>query len=280
MQIHNWLRQAEQQLHTAEVATARLDALVLLEDALDKDRAYLLAHDNDEIPTETLTLLERQIKRRSKHEPLAYIRGKMEFYGREFIVNNHVLEPRPESETMIDLAKALPLPDSPRIADVGSGSGALGITLALELGTNQADLYDIDPLTFEIAQQNAEKHSVTATCTQSNLVAKATQPYDVLLCNLPYVPDNFQINTAAGHEPRHAIFGGMDGLDLYRTMFAQIAERTDKPAFITCESLPIQHKSLAHLARAQGYVLYTSEDFIQVFEPMSPAGQSQASRSA
>src|SRR4051812_18952492 len=99
-------------LRDAGIGTARLDAMVLLEDCLSKDRAHLLAHPELELTAEQEKLLDAQIKRRLAHEPLAYIRGKTEFYGRDFLINKYVLEPRPESETIIDLLKKLPLKDN------------------------------------------------------------------------------------------------------------------------------------------------------------------------
>src|SRR5690606_33246454 len=96
MTIQEFLKHAVSSLSQAGIATARLDALILLEDELGRSRAQLLAHLEDEIPPKTEVELNTKITRRAKHTPLAYIRGKVEFYGREFAVNEHVLVPRPE----------------------------------------------------------------------------------------------------------------------------------------------------------------------------------------
>jgi release factor glutamine methyltransferase len=273
MNIEAWLNKSVRHLQAAGVGTARLDALVLLENATGKDRGWLLAHPESELEDKILRQLQQQVERRSRHEPLAYIRGKTEFYGREFIVSNAVLEPRPESETMIDLLKSLTLPDNATIIDIGTGSGALAITAKLELPDTTVTAADIDPKCLEIARKNAGKHGTDISFLQGDLLQPVLDAgYDLarttLLCNLPYVPNGFNINTAAGHEPRHAIFGGLDGLDLYRTLFAQLADMPTKPLYICCESLPTQHKTLAHLARSRGLALATSEDFIQIFEPI------------
>lgn len=274
--IHNWITTNTARLIDAGVSTGRLDALVLLEDTTGKDRAWLLAHPDallTDFQDNILETLERQVERRSRHEPLAYIRGKTEFYGHEFIVSNAVLEPRPESETMIDLLKSLILPKGPTIIDVGTGSGALAITAKLELPDATVIATDIDPKCLEIARQNARKYHVDISFLQGDLLQPVLDTeHDIkralLLCNLPYVPDGFNINTAAGHEPRHAIFGGLDGLDLYRTLFGQLADTPSKPAYICCESLPVQHETLAHLARTRGFALEAADDFIQVFAPL------------
>lgn len=260
-----WLYAAEMRLQSAGIATARLDCLVLLEDALHTNRAHLLAHPAEFLAEEQIAVLSKQVARRSRHEPLAYIRGRTEFYGRDFIVNEHVLEPRPESETMITLLKQLSQKQHPKLADIGSGSGALGITAALELGLDTVYLHDIDPKTLEVAHRNALAHNVHAELVQENLINNYNADYEILLCNLPYVPNDFHINLAATHEPKLAIFGGPDGLDLYREMFAQIVKSSLKPGLILTESLPPQHQMLTQIAAEAGYELYMSEDFIQVF---------------
>jgi release factor glutamine methyltransferase len=266
-----WLKAAEFRLKEAGIATARLDALVLLEDALNTNRAHILAHSDEKLTPEQTTLLQQQVDRRALHEPLAYIRGKTEFYGREFYVNQHVLEPRPESETMITLLKQLSPTQQAVVADIGSGSGALGITAALELGLETVYLQDIDPKTLEVARKNAQLHTVHAITVHENLINNYNADYEILLCNLPYVPDDFHINLAAGHEPKIALFGGLDGLDLYREMFAHIVKLPFKPTYILTESLPFQHAHLADIAAAAGYDLRMSEDFIQVFAAKSLA---------
>lgn len=266
-----WLKAATQQLGEAAIPTARLDSLVLLEDALNTNRAQLLAEPDARLTPEQVSHLQAQLARRATHEPLAYIRGKTEFYGREFIVNQHVLEPRPESETIITLLKQLSPKQHIKLADIGSGSGALGITAALELGLDTVYLHDIDPQTLEVARKNAAHYNVHATFVQTNLINNYNADYEILLCNLPYVPDDFTINTAATHEPSIAIFGGPDGLDLYRQMFAQITKLPFQPTYVLTESLPPQHDALRQIAKTAGYKLAMSEDFIQLFRLTKPA---------
>lgn len=265
-----WLARSEASLRAAGIGTARLDCLVLLEDCLGTDRASLLAHPETTPSVEQLNILDEHISRRVKHEPLAYIRGKTEFYGRDFTVNRDVLEPRPESETMIDLLKKLIQSDKKaglRLADVGSGSGCLGITAAIELGLRKADFYDIDPATLKVAKINARKLGVSGNFYESDLLSKEHGSYDVILANLPYVPDGFHINEAAMNEPRIAIYGGSDGLELYRRLFEQLEVFGWQPRYILTESLPPQHGQLKTIAEFHSFKLSTSEDFIQVFEP-------------
>ena len=265
MSISEWLKQATDKFESAGIATARLDALVLLEDELNINRAQLLAEPGRELTTAQIKRLNSKIERRMVHEPLAYIRGKTEFYGREFYVNKHVLEPRPESEAMIELLKTLPLKAGCRIADVGTGSGALGITASLELPMCKIDLLEIDNAAIKVAKSNVIKFATKNHVIKSDLLSSTNSNYDVLLCNLPYVPDDYKINQAAAMEPKIAIFGGSDGLDLYRQLFDQIMHSSQKPAYILTESLPPQHDMLVQIATDNSYKLVKTNDFIQLF---------------
>lgn len=270
MTIQQWLNQATDIISASGIGTARLDALVLLEDVTGKDRTHLLAHPELKLTHEQIIRLQKLLKRRSQHEPLAYVRGKTEFYGREFLITHDVLEPRPESETMIDLLKGLKMKDAGiRIIDVGTGSGALAITAKLELPEAEVSALDIDSKCLKIAQENADRHAVGVKFIESDLLESfsltSQQSSVTILANLPYVPDDFHINEAALHEPKIAIFGGQDGLNLYRQMFEQLTKWTDNHIYVFTESLPFQHAELTNIASAQKFTQIAEDDFIQVF---------------
>lgn len=264
MKIETCLNEATKSLQP-ESGTARLDAEVLLADVLQKNRAWILAHPEFELNEKITKKLNSYISRRAKHEPLAYIRGKVEFYGREFAVDKHVLVPRPESETMIEQFKKLKLPKNVIIADVGSGSGAIGATAALEKPDILIHFIDIDPETLVVARTNAKKYGIKAEFHESNLLEAHTDKYDALLCNLPYIPANYNINRAAMTEPKIAIFGGKDGLDLYRQLFSQLKTGKYGSPVVLTESLPFQHSNLRNIALEEGYTESKEDDFIQVF---------------
>ena len=353
VKIEAWLRQAAEKLQNSNVSTARLDALVLLEDATGKDRSWLLAHPEHKLTKSTQEKLDKQIERRCDHEPLAYIRGKSEFYGHEFHVNAHTLEPRPETETMIDLLKGLV--DSRQltvnskaqekeqstsdkrkstkndkgltsaqlqyldgaqgtseqrtesymkydegeaqlatqrsaksiggvassagqqadailtIVDVGTGSGCIAITAKLLYPQADVIATDIDKKCLATAQKNVEKLGANVAFRHDNLLEplsdiKYHTSNIIILANLPYVPTHFELNSAAQHEPKHAIFGGSDGLHYYRELFNQIDKLPAKPRFIFTEALPPQHDDLQAIAKATNYHLLQQQDFIQVFE--------------
>ncbi|HUD10321.1 MAG TPA: HemK/PrmC family methyltransferase [Candidatus Saccharimonadales bacterium] len=274
MKADHWLAEASKTLTAAGISTARLDALVLLEDETSKDRSWLLAHPELELGEHQIKELARYIKRRVGHEPLAYIRNKTEFYGREFYINHQVLEPRPESETMIDALKGLPIASKSILLDIGTGSGALAITAILETHCPRVFATDIDPSCLNVAKKNAKTLGAEVVFLQGSLLEPFQhnkelhihKPY-IVLANLPYVPDDFQINEAAMTEPRIAIFGGKDGLDLYRKLFRQLHNCGIPPAYVLTEAMPPQHEELAKIAKSNGFNQYKNDDFIEIFMP-------------
>ncbi|HSW98771.1 MAG TPA: HemK/PrmC family methyltransferase [Candidatus Saccharimonadales bacterium] len=279
MTISEYLAVTTAALQAAGVESARLDALILLEDALHEDRAVLLAHPEREIPAPVYAGLYKKRVRRETHEPLAYIRGQAPFFGRTFLVDKRVLVPRPESEAIIELLKQfvpqLPRPQDPQhgaealsVADVGTGSGILGLTAGLELPGTQVFLYDIDDSALEVARHNSGALHVSATLEKQDLLSGIKRQHDIILANLPYVPEQLTINRAAGHEPKQALFSGPDGLDHYKRFWAALAGDVNKPMLIITESLPAQHHTNALLARAAGFYMAGRQGFAQAFQPL------------
>lgn len=265
MTIEQWLGTTTQILKKADILTAELDAQLLLSDHLDKDRSWLHAHPDHILNENKLKKLDALIQRRSEHEPIAYIRGKQEFYGREFHVSKSVLVPRPESEQIIEEFLKLDLPRNAVVADVGCGSGALGITAKLERDDIQINLLDINKDVFIVAKKNARKYMIRAQFYTGDLLEAWPIEYDTLLCNLPYVPENYPINDAAKHEPGIALFSGLDGLDHYRRLFVQLTALPIGNPIVITEALPEQHEKLCKIARNSGYVQINQRDLVQVF---------------
>lgn len=268
MKIADWLATSTRTLTDQGIGTARLDCLVLLEDILEKDRALIIAHDELSLTVDQVKQLNKQVDLRSKHTPLAYIRHKTEFYKREFFINESVLEPRPESETMIDLLKDLVKTTKlTSLADIGTGSGALAITAALELPLKVLAT-DIDPECLTVASKNAAAHNAPITFFEGDLLTPLsnTPPVDIVLANMPYVPTSYRLNEAAMNEPSLAIFGGEDGLAIYRALFTQLMQWPT--SYVFTESLPFQHSDLANIAMDAGYTLLKEDDFIQLFQKL------------
>ncbi len=268
MKIDEWLRNSIEQLESADILTSRLDCEVLLATALNKDRSWVLAHPEFELNEVTLETLDLQIKKRSKHEPIAYILGKQEFYGREFIVNSDTLQPRPETEAIIEILKSL---KPEKIIDIGTGSGCIAITAKLELPDSEVTATDISQACLDIAGQNATKLEANITIVKSDLLQDISVKDiagSTICCNLPYVPNDFLVNRATNHEPDKALFGGDDGLDYYRQLFEEIISLPEnlRPESVVTESLPSQHEDLVKIADVADYRLDNTMDFIQVFK--------------
>lgn len=266
-----WLKSAIERL-SKESGTARLDAEVMLANVLAVDRSWLHAHPENLVTKEQLAILNDFLNRRVHHEPLAYILNKTEFYGREFYIKNGVLVPRPESETLIDMCIKLSHDkklSNLLIIDVGCGSGALGITMGLELSDVKVVGIDIDSTCLEVSRINAKKHGVKVEFIKSNLLESVANYNNykniIIIANLPYVPDSHVLNDAATLEPKHAIFGGPDGLSLYRKLFEQLKKLNPHPCYVFTESLSPQHEELKTIANKHSYQLMEEQDFIQLF---------------
>lgn len=256
----------------AGVDSPRRDALVLLEDALGKDRAWVLAHPEHELNVRgpSSHKLQENIQRRIAREPLAYIRGKAWFYGRFFAVTPDVMIPRPESEAFITLLQDVVRGRTSHIVDVGTGSGCLAITAKLELPEVAVTAVDISPNALSLAKNNANDHKVSINFVQSDLLDKVILSHNqtdsvIIMANLPYVPEGLVTSPEITHEPSSALFSGKDGLNHYRRFWDQIASLPSKPTYILTESLSSQHESLRALAKNTGYKQQKAEQLTQLF---------------
>lgn len=222
-----------------------LDAQLLLAKVLDVSKNYLFTHFDQELTQEQSDRFEKLVERRRHHEPLAYIVGWKEFYGRPFKVNPFVLIPRPETETLIEETKRLcQNATDTLIIDVGTGSGAIAVTLSAETGL-PVIATDLSSEALVVAKQNARLHGVDDRLTflhGSLLEPVATQMTAtldevIIVANLPYLTSRQVIETAPevrDFEPRQALDGGVDGLDVYHGLFAQLHDRRhDFPTKLT-----------------------------------------------
>lgn len=245
----------------------KFDAQILLAAALERPVAYIFAHGGDLLEEHVAARFFDFVERRKRHEPVALILEGKAFYGRDFIVSPHTLIPRPETELLIETA--LPLIDSHTlIVDVGTGSGAIGITLALETQAPAVGI-DVSAPALEIAQKNAQLLHAHERMSflHGNLLlpffpvfAKwpAAFPVNHLLiaANLPYLTEHQweALNAnVKNFEPKSALVGGSTGLELYDELLMQIkAKRSALPTRITllCEIDPSQRERLPKIIRA------------------------------
>ncbi len=246
MTIDQYIAESTRQLTAAGIASARLDVLVLLSDALQHDKSWVLAHGDDTLAPGPIAQLQTQIRQRCRRVPLAYIRGHQEFYGREFTVNPDVLIPRPETETLIDLAKNYIR--SGHILDVGTGSGAIAVTLALELPNATITACDISPLALKVAQQNARTLQANVRFFESDLLSNASDRYHAIIANLPYVSRGWEVSPETAAEPAMALYANDNGLELINKLLAQAPHHLRTGGHLLLEADPRQHATITQSA--------------------------------
>ncbi len=217
-------QQATEQLETAGVDAPRLTAEVILAHVLDVTRTQLLTRLDRIAEPVQLDRFQHELERVLQDEPLAYVVGHREFYDLDLITDRRALIPRPETECLIEYALTrLADQPAPFIADIGTGCGAIAVTLAKHLPRARVIATDLSPEAVELARENARRHGVADRIDfrVGNLLEPVSESFDLLVANLPYIDDKdwpFLQKTIRGHEPKMAFLGGPDGLDLMRAM--------------------------------------------------------------
>jgi len=231
MTLQTALLQGTQLLETDAIPAPRLTAEVLLMHALQKERSYLYAHSDDELTEIAWIHYGRYLHERLKGKPTQYITGHQEFYGRDFRVTRDVLIPRPETEHLVEASLARIRPGDV-VVDVGTGSGAIAITLAIETSA-RVFATDISIAALSVAQSNAARLLASIGLVACDLAACCRdRSLDVLVSNPPYVPatDHPSLQREVrDYEPPVALFGGPTGLEIYQRLIAEAA-RVLKPS--------------------------------------------------
>ncbi len=247
-------------LRAAGVDDARLVAELLLCHVLACERGQLLARLERPLAAEEARRWRSLLRRALRHEPLAYILGRREFYGREFYVDRRVLIPRPETELLVEegLAWALACQARsgrpPLIADVGTGSGAIAVSLAVQLPAAKICAVDISAAALQVARRNARRHGVAERIDfrQGSLLEPLPEPVDLVVANLPYVSEAEMAALPphiSRYEPQTALAGGVDGLDLHRALLAQAPLRVRPGGALLLEIGAAQSEAAPALAR-------------------------------
>ncbi len=216
----------QQALGRARARIETLDAQALLCAALGVERAYLFGHPDHPLTPAQADRYAGWVERCAAGEPLAYILGRRAFYDRDFIVTPDVLIPRPETELLVEQGLAyLRGRPAATVADVGTGSGALAVTLAVHAPAAQVYALDISPAALAVARQNAAQHRAAVTFLEGDLLRPFLERglrFDLLVANLPYIASGDLPSLAVTRwEPRLALDGGADGLDLVRRLLDQ-----------------------------------------------------------
>jgi release factor glutamine methyltransferase len=265
--VEEALRRASFYLRQAGVEQPRLEAEMLLANSLNIDRLQLRLRQENKLEVAVRKCFIDLVQRRCSGEPFAYIRGSKDFYGRCFVVNPHVLIPRPETEMIIDIAKnvsrALAGTSGRYIncLDLGTGSGVLAITMALEIDRINIWAVDVSEEALRVAELNAgnlKADQKITFCLGSYFDAITGVPhprFNLIITNPPYISlremDDLPVDVR-NHEPRQALFGGDDGLDGYRAFLADIARYISNPGVLIMEIGESQQKAVENICTETG----------------------------
>jgi release factor glutamine methyltransferase len=233
------------------------DVDLLLADLLQKTSAYLFAHGDEPITGDVELQLMQQLDRRHRGEPLQYIRGRTEFYGREFAVDSRVLIPRPETELLVEavLARA---PRFARVIDVGTGSGCIPISLVLERRDLEVTSVDRSLNALAVARTNVTALGARVNLTASDLLSSITGRFEVIVSNPPYIPrrDVATLETdVRDHEPHLALTPGELGTEIIERLLHEATERLMPRGVMLLEFGFGQEAEIRELAEAAGWTV-------------------------
>jgi release factor glutamine methyltransferase len=236
----------------AFLSTGRLDAELLLLRAVERDRAWLIAHPEAELTAEQAARFEAWIARRARQEPVQYIVGEQEFYGLAFRVTPAVLIPRPETEHVVEaLLERTPQQAAVQICDVGTGSGAIAVALATALPRAKVTALDVSRGALDVARENAERHGVAERVRflESDLLsALHGERFFAVVANPPYVAEGEALEPQVRDwEPPDALFAGRTGLEVYQRLIPQAWKALVPSGWLVMEIGHGQQAALAEL---------------------------------
>ncbi|MCP4202179.1 MAG: peptide chain release factor N(5)-glutamine methyltransferase [bacterium] len=253
------VERGRKRLAEAPFEVSRREAYLLLGHVLDLTEAQILARWEDDVNTEAEEAFRDLLDRRLRGEPVAYLLGRREFYGRTFRVDSRVLIPRPETEHLIETALALPLGARPRILDLGTGSGCIAITLALELAGSSVTAVDASVAALVLAARNAQDLGASSVRPMAADLAGSTalDDFDLVVSNPPYVGREEAAAMSIevrGFEPHQALFPSGDADSLIRRLATELAG-LPSGAFLLFEIGHLQSRRAEKILDASAFVL-------------------------
>jgi release factor glutamine methyltransferase len=252
--------------HAQTRGLARIDAQLLMLHVCGRalhDRAWLIAHGGDVVIEAQSAAFEDAVQRRLKDEPVAYITGRKAFYGLELHITRDVLDPRDDTETLVDWALALIPHDAPwQVADLGTGSGAMALAMASQRPQAQVLATDASSAALAVAQANATRLNLPVQCIQGNesdwFAPLSNRRFHLIASNPPYIADGDTHLAKLSHEPAMALTSGADGLDAVRAIIAQAPEHLQPGGWLLLEHGHDQAERVRALLAARGFTAIQS----------------------
>ena len=256
------LEEGKHILAQAEIVDAECDAWLLLEHVSGMNRAQFFLHQQDTVQDELEADYRGMLRKRAEHIPLQHLTGTQEFMGLEFQVSPDVLIPRQDTELLVE--KLLPHVQGKRVLDVCTGSGCIAISLAVLGKPEQMDAVDLSEKALIQAGKNAKRLGADVSFYRSDMLDEINGRDDVIVSNPPYIASyvvDELMPEVQEHEPRMALDGGADGLDLYRRLLAQAPERLLSGGLLAVEIGYDQREAVMELFREQGFTdVYCDRD--------------------
>lgn len=262
MLIRDLLIKSAALLQKAGIISPMNESRIIICYVLNISLESLLLNDGKAISEDQLNQVMQIIDKRMTHYPMAYILGKKEFYGLDFIVNENVLIPRPETEEIIDLFMKYK-GEVKNILDLCTGSGCIGITLASLFPDTEVDLADISEDALKIAKINAKKHNVKVNLIKSNMFDNILKVYDVIVCNPPYISELERkgLDKTIGFEPEIALFAEENGLHFYYILAKGLKNIMHTNSFAIIEAGFQQKEDVVSIFSSENYrILETKND--------------------
>ena len=250
--------------HATQLGLPRVDAQMLLLHLMQQPahaRAWLITHDTDILSAEQQARWSDLCTQRQQGAPVAYLTGHKEFYGLELAVDARVLDPRPDTETLVDWALELMSEDaSTRVVDLGTGSGAIALALQSQRANAQVLAVDASADALAVAQANAERLGLPVQFQPANWLAGVEGPFDAIVSNPPYIPSADPHLAALTHEPLQALASGADGLEDIRTIVAQAPTHLRPGGWLLLEHGYDQAQSVKALLATHGFAQVQSRN--------------------
>lgn len=243
------------------------EVVLLIAHVLRKPKEYVIAHDDSQLTNRQVRKINKLIQRRQNNEPIAYLIGEKEFYGRNFRVNKSVLIPRPETETIIDVIKRI-AKENDTVIDIGTGSGCIAITLKLENPNLNVTASDISKKALKTAKENAENLNADVKFVKSDLLKNVRNytKYDIITANLPYVDEKWKTGEEIKFEPKTALFADGNGLEIVKQLVEQAKDYIKPGGFLVLELDPCQHKEIVKFAENFGFLKVKTDDYIVILK--------------